>query len=543
LSKKQPNNSKKMASTTETHDAETYRDSLATVDKDGKRVWIYPKMPKGKFYNWRKIASYLYIVIFLTLPFIKVNGEPLFMLNVLERKFILFGLVFTPHDFHLFFFVMITFFVFIILFTVVFGRLFCGWACPQTVFLEMIFRRIEYWIEGDANEQRRLDQRPMDADKLKKRLLKHSLFFLISVVVANYFLAYIIGMDAVLKIISDPLSSHLVGFVVMVAFSLIFYGVFARLREQVCTTICPYGRLQGVLLVPDSIVVAYDFVRGEPRGKIQKQKEPLRKEPCKNGCPDCAECNATKNLLKNIEESVKNAAFTPPSVKTGLGIEDLGLKTANPHSSTLNPKSLGDCIDCKLCVQVCPTGIDIRNGTQLECVNCTACMDACDEVMIKVNRPTGLIRYDSQNGIKRGERQLLTTRVAAYSCVLVALLSLDIWLLAGRSDTETTILRSPGQLYQEVDATHLSNLYTFQVVNKTHADLPLTFKIKNSIGTIRFVGGSTPSVKKEKMADGAFFITLPKDKIKGLKTDVSVEIWSGDKLLETKNTSFVGPMQ
>lgn len=496
-------------------DTELYRDTLSTVNKDGNRIWLFPKQPKGRFYDARTVVSVVFLLIFLTLPFIKLGGEPFMLFNILERRFILFGLVFSPHDFPLFLLVMLTFIVFIILFTVVFGRLFCGWVCPQTVFMEMIFRRIEYWIEGDGTAQRRLDAAPMSPDKLKKRVLKHSIFFLMSVVVANYFLAYIIGMDAVLTIISQPIWQNMVGFGAMILFSVVFYGVFARLREQVCTTICPYGRLQSVLLVPDSIVVAYDFMRGEPRGKLKKQTEPLRKEPCKNGCPDCATCG-TANLLKNIEDSVK--AATKSDIK-------------------------GDCIDCTLCVQVCPTGIDIRNGTQLECTNCTACIDACDEVMIKIKKPTGLIRYDSLNGIKSGKRRLFTGRVAAYSVVLCLLLGLDIGLLANRSDVAATILRSPGMMYQTTDNEHFTNLYTFQIVNKTRHELPLSFRIENGIGRIKMVGDSTPSVLAGKMVDGAFFIELEAVQVETVKTNLKVEIWSNDKLLKTIKTSFVGPMR
>ena len=463
------------------HDTEDFRDHLATVDSEGKRIWIYPKKPKGRYYNARIWVSLAFLTVFLVLPFIKVNGEQILLFNVLEAKFVIFGLLFSPHDFYLFFLVMITFLVFIILFTVVWGRLFCGWVCPQTVFMEMIFRRIEYWIEGDGNEQRRLDKADWSPSKIRKKVIKHAIFFTIAVMVANYFLAYIIGMDEVLKIINEPINQNITGFASMIGFSLVFYGVYARLREQVCTTICPYGRLQSVLLVADSIVVAYDYVRGEPRGKLKKEKK-------------------------------------------------------------VEPPKLGDCIDCTLCVQVCPTGIDIRNGTQLECVNCTACMDACDEVMDKINRPLGLIRYDSLNGIKTGNRKIWTPRAVAYSCVLGLMMILDIVLLARRSDVEASILRSPGQMYQTVDDEHISNLYTYQIVNKTNQPMPIYFKIKDNLGKIKLVGNEHPEATKEKIAEGAFFVEMEDKILRGVKTEIIIEVYNGDRMVHKVKTSFVGPI-
>jgi polyferredoxin len=526
-----------------------FRDHIATVDEQGKGIWIYPKKPKGWFYNERTWVSLLFLMAFLVTPFIYVKGEPLMLFNIFERKFILFGVLFMPQDFYLFVLAMLTFLVFIALFTVVYGRVFCGWVCPQTIFMEMFFRKIEYWIEGDANEQRRLDKRDWDLDKMKKKVLKHTLFFLIAVVVANYFLAYIIGMEAVLKIMTEPLSMHVVGFVSMVGFSVVFYGVFARLREQVCTTICPYGRLQSVLIVPETIVIAYDFIRGEPRGKLKKQKEPLRKEPCTNGCPDCEECAAANNLVKNIENNIKEATNLTPSVFRPLETQNLSADKAGPKLET----QTGDCIDCKLCVQVCPTGIDIRNGTQLECVNCTACIDACDEVMVKINKPKGLIRYDSLKGITEQKRQIWTPRVAAYSVVLVVLLGIDGFLFSRVKDIEVNIFRTSGQMYQVVDNQHIKNLYTYQITHKINGELPIEFKVKDDLGEIKLVGNMPPlmpsassrqgvTLLKGKMSEGAFFIEMDKAKLTGMKTILYVEIYANGQLLDKVKTSFLGPM-
>ena len=463
-------------------DSEEFRDSIATVDKQGKRVWVYPKKPKGRFTSARTYLSWVLLLFLFGVPFIKINGEPLLLFNVLERKFILFGLYFGPQDFYLLGLAMITFMVFIVLFTVVFGRLFCGWVCPQTIFMEMVFRKIEYWIEGDYTAQMRLNAAPWTREKVIKKAGKQIIFFLIAVLVANTFLSYIIGVDQVIKIATEPVAMHMGGFMAMLLFSGAFYFVFSYMREQVCIAICPYGRLQSVLLDKNSIVVAYDHVRGEPRGRIKKAKE--------------------------------------------------------AEVATVAPQ--GDCISCNLCVKVCPTGIDIRNGTQLECVNCTACIDVCDEVMDKVERPRGLIRYDSLAGIEEKRHRIFTPRVIAYSAVLTVLLALNVVFLTGRTSIDTLILRTPGMLYQEVDATYISNLYNFQIINKTDEVMAVTFKLASGAGRIKMVGNA-PTTKPNDMVEGALFIEMEREKLEGRKNSVVVEVYADDKLIDRITTNFLGP--
>lgn len=466
---------------------ETFRDHIGTVDGAGKRIWIYPKKPEGFFTRWRDIVSYVLLAALFGMPFIRIDGEPLFLLNILERRFVLFGQPFTPQDFHLFVFAMITMIVFITLFTVVFGRIFCGWICPQTIFMENVFRKIEYWIEGDANAQKRLNAAKWDGQKIWKKGLKYILFWGVSLIIANTFLAYIIGSDQVFQIISEPIGLHLGGFIAMLIFSGVFYFVFAYMREQVCLVVCPYGRLQGVLLDRDSIVVAYDFVRGEPRTRIKKSR-----------------------LAETLQD---------------------------------DQPAIGDCIDCKLCVQVCPTGIDIRNGTQLECINCTACIDVCDAVMDKVERPRGLIRYDSYNTIAEGKKRRFTPRMAAYSIVLLLLVGLEVFLINYRSQIETLILRTPGMLYQKVDEDHLSNLYNYEVVNKTNKEYQeIQFKLVDIDGEIKLVG-KEPRLGKSGQASGSFFIILEKDDLHGRKNPVYVEVYADGELIEKVKTNFMGPIK
>ncbi|HQV34545.1 MAG TPA: cytochrome c oxidase accessory protein CcoG, partial [Calditrichia bacterium] len=380
----------------------------------------------------------------------------------------------------------LTLVVFIILFTVAFGRLFCGWACPQTIFMEMVFRKIEYWIEGDAPKQRRLNKGPWTFEKVWKKSLKYVIFYAISFFIGNTFLAYIIGTDELFKIITAPPSEHLSGFIAMVAFTSVFFMVFSWFREQACLMVCPYGRLQGVLLDKDSVVISYDFNRGEPRGKLKKSAK-------------------TQDAQELVMEQVSDQ---------------------------------GDCIDCGLCVQVCPTGIDIRNGTQLECVNCTACIDACDSIMDKVGKPKGLIRYSSFNAISEGKGFHLTPRIIGYSVVLVILLSVVTFLMMSRVSIETTILRTPGMLYQETPDGRLQNLYNIQVVNKTSDTQHITLRLKGTGEQIPMVSGTELLVKPEGLGESALFVKLSPEQLTGKVTPIEIEVYHQDKLLEVVKTNF-----
>ncbi|MEX2485918.1 MAG: cytochrome c oxidase accessory protein CcoG [Brumimicrobium sp.] len=459
---------------------ETFRDHISTVDEKGKRIWVYPKMPKGFFHNRRLILSIILLAFLFGAPHIYINGEPLILFNIIERKFVLFGQVFWPQDLYIFAFTMIIAIVFVILFTVVFGRIFCGWICPQTIFMEMVFRKIEYWIEGDWTHQKRLNKQPWNKEKILKKTSKHIIFFLISFLIANTFLAYIIGSKELWEIQTSYPSEHLIGFISMIVFTFLFYGVFAFLREQVCTTICPYGRLQGVLLDKDSIVVAYDHKRGEKRAKFKKNEDR----------------------------------------------DELGK---------------GDCIDCYQCVNVCPTGIDIRNGTQLECVNCTACIDACDHIMDSIGKPKGLVRYASENNIEGGKKFRWTPRMKAYTVLLILLLGIWGYLIGSRTNFDATILKQRGSTYQVLDDGKLSNIYEINLTNKSKNEYKITLELKDSNGEIDLAKKALTLGPEEQLKE-RFIIKLPRDEIGRGKNRVFINvIGNGEKML-TKQTSFIGPM-
>lgn len=459
---------------------ESFRDSLATIDESGNRKWIFPKMPKGKFTRARNWVNAALLTFLFAGPFVRIDGQPMLQFNLLERKFILFGQVFWPQDFFLFVLAMLVMIVFITLFTVVYGRIFCGWVCPQTIFMEGVFRKIEYWIEGDWKQQMRLNKMPWNTEKTRKKVVKHVIFFAISFIIANTFLAYIIGSSELFDIITDPPTEHIAGLAALIIFSGVFYGVFAHFREQVCTTVCPYGRLQGVLLDRQSVVVAYDHFRGEPRGKFRKNED--RDEVGK-----------------------------------------------------------GDCIDCGHCVHVCPTGIDIRNGTQLECVNCTACIDACDEMMEAVDLPKGLIRYTSEEQIQTRKPFKLSGRAKAYTVLLAVLIGVLVSLLATRTSVEANILRTPGMLFQKNDDGTISNLYNYKIINKTNRDLTLNVRPLDSDISLKFIG-NLPELKSQDVAEGAFFLYAPKDAFESGKVRAKLGVYDSEgELLETVKIDMAGP--
>lgn len=464
-------------------EAETFRDSVGTMDTTGKRKWVYPRKPKGKYTNYRLLVSILLLIIYFSIPFIKINGNPVLLINIIERQFYILGQPFYPQDFFILALGAITSLVFIILFTVAFGRIFCGWICPQTIFLEMIFRKIEYAIEGDRNKQIRLDNQAWDSEKIWKRSLKWFSFMLISLIITHIMFMYIVGYEEVFNIMQQGPFEKPTNFLVMVLFTAAFYFVFAWFREQVCTMVCPYGRLQGVLIDKETINVLYDYKRGENRFKWKKGED-------------------------------RRAA------------------------------GKGDCIDCKQCVVVCPTGIDIRDGLQMECVNCTACIDACDEVMVKVGLPTGLIRYASEREIEEQTKFKFTTRMKAYTVVLALLTGFLGFLLYNRGEMEAKFLKQPGSSFFIRDG-KITNTYNYTFLNKSNETKTVIIKIiepKN--GEITSSAANRIILKRDAIIKGTVNVSFPESQIKLSKQNLTLGVYDmNGELLDSYTTYFEGPFK
>lgn len=372
-------------------------DSVTTINEDGSRYFVHPSDVRGLFTTSRRIFAVILIAVYIALPLVKIQGEPAVFLDIFHRKLHLFGLTLMFQDLWLLFFIItgVAFGLFVV--TSIAGRLWCGWACPQTVFLDHVFRRIERLIDGDAAARRRLEDAPWDGGKIIRRVLKHGIYFLLAAAIAHIFLSYFVSLPALYGMMRQAPGQNWGFFLFVFALSGILYFNFAWFREQFCIIMCPYGRLGSVLIDDNSIVVGYDTVRGEPRGKA-------------------------------------------------------GTTT-------------GDCIDCRRCVQVCPTGIDIRQGLQMECISCEACIDACDEIMVKLDRPKGLVRHDSLNALAGRPSRFWRPRLFLY--MVLGLVGASVFAYATQQvkPVIVSVLRMQGAPYFRDEAS-IRNNFLVRVANK-----------------------------------------------------------------------------
>ena len=423
------------------------------------------------------------MALFFTIPFLKINNNPVLLINLLDRKFFILGQSFYLQDFFILALGAVISVIFVMIFTVVFGRIFCGWLCPQTIFMEMVFRKIEYLIEGDRNKQMKLDKQNWDYEKIKKRVLKWSVFFMISVIIAHFMFLYIVGYENLFRIMKEGPLEHSIHFTSMLSFSLVFYFVFAWLREQVCTLICPYGRLQGVLIDKQTINVYYDTKRGENRAKWR-------------------------------------------------------------NGENRKAVSKGDCIDCGQCVVVCPTGIDIRNGQQLECINCTACIDACDEVMTKVGLPTGLVRYATETEIETGKKTGITSRMLITTIFLGLLIGFLGYLLNDRGSMEAKFIKPAGSTFFFRDGKIVNN-FTYTFLNKTNEKKVVSIKVlypKNA----EVISSSSSKIilKGDEILKGSISISFPEKDVEFSKKNITIAVINDKgESLDTYETTFEGPFK
>ncbi len=449
-------------------------ESVTTINLDGSRFFLHPADARGRFVIARRFFAILLIAVYAALPWIQINGQPAVFLDLFNRRFHLFGITFAAQEIWLAFF-FITGLAFLLFFTTaLFGRLWCGWACPQTVFLEHVYRRVERWIEGDAPERRQLDGAPLSANKVAKRVFKHGFFILISAAIAHLFLAYFVSIPQLYAWMTASPLEQFGAFTFMAVSTGILYFNFAWFREQLCIVICPYGRLQSALIDEHTVNVAYDEQRGEPRGK--------------------------------------------------LGTE-----------------GAGDCIDCNRCVHVCPTGIDIRQGLQLECVACTACIDACDEIMDKVKRPRGLIRYASEESLGGRATRFIRARTVLYGFFMLVGIAVMLFSFSRVQPFEATVSRMTGQPYFVTEEV-IRNQFQIRLVNKRNESAAFRVFVEDPPPGMELAGwGEVMRLDPYEERTRPLILVQPREDYTGrARLDILIESEDGRHSLR-RRAEFVGP--
>ncbi len=449
-------------------------ESVTSINNDGSRNFIHPADTKGKFTLGRRVFGALLLAVYILLPWIPIGDYPAVFLDLAERRFHFFGLTFLSEDLWLGFFLLTGLGFSLFYVTALFGRLWCGWACPYTVFLEQVYRRIERLIDGDASERRKLDQAPWNGSKTAKRVVKHGIYLLISLILAHIFVSYFVSIPRLYQYMQHSPVENAKVFGVMAFLTGALYFCFSWFREQFCIIMCPYGRIQSALTDDDTVIIGYDEKRGEPRGK-----------------------------------------------------------KSDPNA--------GDCINCSRCVQVCPTGIDIRNGLQLECIGCSACIDACNTIMEKTGRDRGLIRYDSFNGLNRLKKRIMRPRVVLYTGLLLLGVFALLASLRGLHSSKVEIIRMTGQPYY-IDEGGIRNQFRVQFVTKQNEPTHFALNVTGLPEGARAVGMDEEVILQPgQEATKTLIIQVPTEIYSGeFNLTLEAAVTPGDYTLSS-TVDFVGP--
>lgn len=468
---------------------------LSTLKQDGSRRWLYPKLSKGRFLLYRRITAYVLIAIFSVLPFLKMNGRPVILLDIIRREFHIFGQTFLPTDTFLLALLILTVFLTIFFVTAVFGRVFCGWACPQTVYMEFLFRPIERLFEGRAG----LGGKPAREPATWRVIGKYVVFFLLCVHLTHVFLSYFVGVDQLFEWSFGSPFAHPIafGFILLVSLALMFH--VCVFREQLCIVACPYGRMQSVLLDESSLIISYDESRGEARGKLGRAKRQAFEQ---------------KNL---------------PEAERTVGLDIL--------------KQQGDCIDCGECVTTCPTGIDIRDGLQLECVACAQCIDACDRIMDRVGRPKGLIRYTSQKALRGESNRIRRPRVMIYSALICLVFSGFLFALVNRSLADVTPMRALGRAFVVLDSGDVLNQLRLKIVNRDVEPRTYSLVVPEPEGISATMAGDSITLEPGETQTVPVDLVAPFDRFEDGRLNVQLEVFDGQRTVSREAFQMKGPYQ